>query len=210
MAKRLPQAGRRRQILDAAIGVFARAGFRGTTTRQIAAAAGVSEATVFLYFRHKCDLYAAILDEKSRAQEPLLTELGEAPAKPLPDALTRIATRILTRHRRDQAILRLLLFSALEGHSLAQVFFVRQLRGPFQRLTSLLREATRRGRIRQIPVERAARVFVGILLADILWCELFERRRARESAEHIAQEYVKLYLDGVAPGVQRLKRKRRQ
>ena len=65
---RLSLAERRRQLIDAARRVFAEHGFRGATTRQIAAEAGVTEALIFQHFPDKDSLYAAILDEQ--ASEP--------------------------------------------------------------------------------------------------------------------------------------------
>jgi AcrR family transcriptional regulator len=53
---------RERIILDAATQQFASAGFHATSTRRIAAAAGVSEGTVFHYFGSKMDLMLTILD----------------------------------------------------------------------------------------------------------------------------------------------------
>ncbi|MEM9396537.1 MAG: TetR/AcrR family transcriptional regulator [Pseudomonadota bacterium] len=53
---------RERVILDAATTLFATAGFNGTSTRKIAAEAGVSEGTIFHYFGSKNDLITAILD----------------------------------------------------------------------------------------------------------------------------------------------------
>src|SRR5215471_20634491 len=55
----------RQQILKTAIRLFAQKGFRGTTTREIALAAGVNEVTIFRHFSSKQDLYAAILEVKS-------------------------------------------------------------------------------------------------------------------------------------------------
>jgi TetR/AcrR family transcriptional regulator, transcriptional repressor of aconitase len=52
---------RRRTIVAAALPLFARKGFVGTTTREIAAAAGVSEALVFRHFPTKAALYAEIV-----------------------------------------------------------------------------------------------------------------------------------------------------
>lgn len=53
---------RERMILDAATELFATAGFHATSTRKIAAAAGVSEGTVFHYFGSKNELMLGILD----------------------------------------------------------------------------------------------------------------------------------------------------
>src|SRR5918911_4016122 len=56
---------RRLQILRVAVRLFSGRGFRGTTTKEIAQAAGVSEAMVFRHFATKSELYSAILDHKA-------------------------------------------------------------------------------------------------------------------------------------------------
>ena len=66
---RLSLARRRRQLIDAARRVFAERGFRGATTRQIAAAAGVTEALIFQHFPDKDALYDAILDQEGSEPE---------------------------------------------------------------------------------------------------------------------------------------------
>lgn len=53
---------RERDILRAATELFATSGFHSTSTRRIAAQAGVSEGTVFHYFGSKYELMLAILD----------------------------------------------------------------------------------------------------------------------------------------------------
>ncbi len=51
--KRLPGTERRAQLLEVAISIFGQRGFRGATTKAIAEAAGVSEATIFRHFPSK-------------------------------------------------------------------------------------------------------------------------------------------------------------
>lgn len=58
---RMTAEDRRQAIVRAATAVFVEKGFRGTTTRQLAEAAGVSEALLFKHFPSKEALYAAIL-----------------------------------------------------------------------------------------------------------------------------------------------------
>ena len=58
---RLPAEERRVGIVEAAKPLFARHGFAGTTTRQIAQMAGVSEALLFQHFPSKAALYREIL-----------------------------------------------------------------------------------------------------------------------------------------------------
>ena len=55
---------RREQILRTAIELFSKKGFAGTTTKEMARAAGVSEAMVFRHFAKKTDIYDAILSDR--------------------------------------------------------------------------------------------------------------------------------------------------
>src|SRR5260370_3058520 len=64
---RLPASDRRRQLLETALDLFSRKGFEGTTTKEIAAAAGVTEAIIFRHFPNKQALYKAVLDYTTHA-----------------------------------------------------------------------------------------------------------------------------------------------
>ena len=55
---------RREQLIDSAIALFAQHGFKGTTTKALARAAGISEATIFRYFPTKADLYASVFQDR--------------------------------------------------------------------------------------------------------------------------------------------------
>jgi TetR/AcrR family fatty acid metabolism transcriptional regulator len=55
-----------RQILDAAIMVFARQGFHQSTVAQVAKAAGVADGTIYLYFKSKDDILFQFYEYKAR------------------------------------------------------------------------------------------------------------------------------------------------
>ena len=61
-ATRLPAAERRLELVETAVRVFAEGSYRGTTTAEIARAAGVSEPILYRHFASKRDLYFAALD----------------------------------------------------------------------------------------------------------------------------------------------------
>ena len=61
-ATRLPAAERRLELVETAVRVFAEGSYRGTTTAEIARAAGVSELILYRHFASKRDLYFAALD----------------------------------------------------------------------------------------------------------------------------------------------------
>lgn len=67
--KRLTRAERRRSIVRAAAPIFASKGFRGATTRDLAQAAGVSEALLYRHFPSKQALYEAITREHLEDRE---------------------------------------------------------------------------------------------------------------------------------------------
>jgi TetR/AcrR family transcriptional regulator, transcriptional repressor of aconitase len=60
-ATRLDSEERRKAIVAAAVPLFARSGFAGTTTKELAEAAGISEALLFRHFPSKKQLYGEIL-----------------------------------------------------------------------------------------------------------------------------------------------------
>lgn len=72
---RLDSEARRRRIVEAALPLFARKGFAGTTTKEIAEAAEVSEALLFKHFPTKAALYEAIQDFGCRIKEEALERL---------------------------------------------------------------------------------------------------------------------------------------
>ncbi|HXH96828.1 MAG TPA: helix-turn-helix domain-containing protein [Gaiellaceae bacterium] len=59
---RLPAAERRQALIETAIRLFSEGSYRGTTTAEIARAAGVSEPILYRHFESKRDLYLAALD----------------------------------------------------------------------------------------------------------------------------------------------------
>jgi AcrR family transcriptional regulator len=61
---RMPASDRRSQILDIALNVFSKKGLNGATTKEIAAAAGVTEAIIFRHFPTKQALYQAVLEPR--------------------------------------------------------------------------------------------------------------------------------------------------
>jgi AcrR family transcriptional regulator len=71
----------RGQILDAARAEFARAGFGGTTIRNVAAAAAVDPALVHHYFGSKQDLFAAVIDPPADPRAIVTPVLSRPPAE---------------------------------------------------------------------------------------------------------------------------------
>jgi AcrR family transcriptional regulator len=127
-AKRLTGDARRRQILDTAKGCFARHGFAGTTTKSIAAAAGISEGLLFKHFPTKAMLYAEILVEACETDPALHRLLGLEPSTETLVVLIRDMVRhflsVLTGGDQEETQrFRLLISSYLDDGEFARLLF---------------------------------------------------------------------------------------
>lgn len=125
---RLDSDDRRKAIVNAAVPLFARNGFAGTTTRELAAAAGVSEALLFRHFPSKQSLYREILRLGCEG-DPALERLAGLPAST--GTAIRIVRFMVRRfvlgsesERRDLDLrMRLMLHSCLEDGDYARELF---------------------------------------------------------------------------------------
>jgi AcrR family transcriptional regulator len=68
-------SAKRRQIIDGAHKVFLSQGFDAASMGEIARAAGVSKGTLYVYFKNKEELFAAIVHEECRAQSARVFDL---------------------------------------------------------------------------------------------------------------------------------------
>jgi AcrR family transcriptional regulator len=93
----------RQRILDAAKRVYAQHGFRGATTRLIAAEADVNEVTIFRTFGSKAALFEALMaSQASRVATPLLPDEPGDPER----EMTAWVAAVLGYMRENQALLR--------------------------------------------------------------------------------------------------------
>jgi AcrR family transcriptional regulator len=89
----------REKILEAAEVVFARRGLSGTRVREIAEAAGVNVATLYIYFPSKKDMYEAVLESGVRPLVELMSEFaaGERGSRATELLFTRVMQHLGTR-----------------------------------------------------------------------------------------------------------------
>jgi len=194
---------RRLQILRVAMRLFSQRGFRGTTTKEIAKAAGVSEAMVFRHFATKEELYSAILDHKACHHETMdpLSVVAEAIARRDDRAVFEgIALDALNQHDCDPEFHRLLLHSALEEHELAQMFWEKFVKRVYRKLGAYIRERQREGAMVEIEPLVVVRAFVGMIIHHSLNNNLWDRKQQllKLSNQAAAHFFTGILLQGVA------------
>ncbi|HKV33281.1 MAG TPA: TetR/AcrR family transcriptional regulator [Pyrinomonadaceae bacterium] len=204
---------RREQILRVAVSLFSNHGFRGTTTKEIAHAAGVSEAMVFRHFATKEELYAAILDHKackgSSSFEPEQMAAEAIKRKDDRGVFESLALGALNHHDEDPEFQRLLLYSALEKHALAQMFFDGFVRKVYDFLGTYIRERQREGMLLEMDPAIVVRGFIGMVMHHSLNNNLWDpkHRLLDISNEAAATHFTDILLNGIA--ITSAKRKRK-
>jgi TetR/AcrR family transcriptional regulator len=190
---------RRQQIVEVAGELFARNGFNGTTTREIADGAGVSQAIIFRHFPSKEAIYSAILDHKVRqAAEGIRRRLQEAAMrKDDRSFFDALAFDLLDLHSKDPSLIRLLLFSALEGHDLSRMFY-KKMSGQIRKFVrAYLKQRIADGAFRQLDPLATARIFMGMVVHHAQVVALYPYDDVKISNRQMAEYFVEVFLDGV-------------
>ncbi len=196
-----PGSAVRRRILDTAIKLFAQKGFRGTTTKEIALAAAVNEVTIFRHFASKQELYAAILDAKSSGPRltTYLADLEHLAARRDDESLFRlVALRVLQQYRQDSDLLRLRLYSSLEGHELSKKYISRQVCPLFRFLRQYIVLRQQEGSFNHWDPDIAVQTFLGSVYNHAV-CQYFHDTDFIElSEEETAGAFTAVFLNGMA------------
>ena len=189
---------KKQEIVQAAIELFAAKGFRGTTTRDLAAKAGVNEAIIFRHFVSKTELYRAILEEKvHQNHDARYKEVEQLAANPdIRSFLEYLGDQFIQRHEQDSTFMRLLLFSALEGHELVDMFFESMaIRDP---MAAYMERQMNQGSFKRMNPYLAARAFLGMLVCHIQIQEIFGQKNKQEfDRQDAVKTFVSIFLDGM-------------
>jgi TetR/AcrR family transcriptional regulator len=197
---RMTAAERREQLIRAAIGLFAARGFNGTTTKEIACAAGVTEALIFRHFPTKEALYEAILrwQVENSDVDRWMEQLHElARSRDDRGLFVTLVSRILRFHRENGEFLRLMFHAALDNHELAQDFRERQVRPIFDLLCDYIGARQREGAFGDIDAGAAARALLGMPFYHSVVTNLFNCNMLQISDETAAETFVDVFLTGL-------------
>jgi len=144
---RTPAPGARR-IDSAARRLFASRGYAGTSMAEIAAAAGVSKATVFHHYRSKRELYEALLGDAFAGFRDQVIPLLDT-ERDLQDSLREFAAAHLDRLTRMQGTMRLIAREMLSGTAASSDLFPgTEISRNFSLLVEELRRGQERGTVR--------------------------------------------------------------
>lgn len=164
------QAARRRQILDAAVELFARQGYSDTELDAVALKAGLAKGTIYRYYRSKTALFLATVDD---GMQRLLASIDAArPA--LGDGVAVLTTAIrayLTFFDAHPGYVELFMQERAQFRDRKQPTYFVHRRRNIEPWRKLVRQLIAAGRIRKMPVDRVLNV-----IGDLLYGAMFTRR----------------------------------
>jgi len=139
------------RIVRAAVALFARQGFRGTSTREIARLADVSEVTIFRYFEHKDDIFWCALESSFDAIRPRLNTLVRSDRLESPEVmLPEIISVLVDMATLSPELMRLIAVALLELRGRGEAICRENLTPLFTAITHYLTRTIEKGRVRNV------------------------------------------------------------
>jgi AcrR family transcriptional regulator len=159
-APRLTAEARKEAIVEAVRDIFAEKGFDGTTIKELAQAAGVSEALLYKHFPSKESLYAAMLDGCSKgptfAEASRILELDASTSTLVVMVHFMISHYVLGRpgdtHR--AALNSLLVRSLLGDGELVRLMHKKLASAWLEKFEACLHAAAKAGELHDTPIRR--------------------------------------------------------
>jgi len=160
----------------------------------------VNEALLFRHFPTKEDLYAAILQRKSD-QNPtaeMLAALEEHAARRDDSGYFRtFAERFLDSLNEQPEFMRLILFSALERHELADSFREKHAKPLYEALARYISLRQREGAFREMRPAVLVRALVGMIAHHVLTVEIFGVTQPRISKREAVVAFTSIFIAGL-------------
>lgn len=193
------EESRRKQILEAALRVWARDGFHDSTVEAIAREAGVGKGTIYLYFPTKEAVLDAVIARFSLlpAIEELAAKLHEIPPE---RAIPALVESLWQRLRERAGIFRLVLVTGMLRPENTRVFLERVMLPGNRLVAEYLDRCIARGALRPLDTFVAARALIGSVVVFIVSQLVLggeELRPIEDSA--VVETISELFLRGALP-----------
>jgi AcrR family transcriptional regulator len=189
------------RISGAAVALFSRQGYHGTTTREIARLADVSEVTVFRYFEHKEDIFLSALQTSFSAIKPRLDLLKRGSEHRTPEAmLEQIVSLLVDIATFSPELVRLIAVAFIELPGKAEDVCYGHLAPLFTEIAGYLTTNMQNGKLRNF---NPAIVTTAIALTVIAQPEVSKliagSRLSRQGAREAISEYATFWQKVLAP-----------
>jgi AcrR family transcriptional regulator len=195
------KAARPAEILSAALDCFAERGFAATRLDDIAARAGVTKGTLYLYFPNKEELFKALVRQQLLPNIERL-EAAAAGSGSAAEVLTQLVA-VWAGHvapSRIAVLPKLIIAEAGNFPDLARFYLHEVIDRAFALLRSVLRRGVESGEFRPMDVEHTTFCVVGPLLLSVLWKHSFDPHAAHPlDVAALGRAHLDTLLNGLRP-----------
>ena len=189
------------RIVRAAIALFSRQGYRGTSTREIARLADVSEVTLYRYFEHKEDLFWSALASCFETVKPRIGGLVPNARNSSPDTvLPKIVSALVDTVIFSPELVRLVAVALLEVRGKAEEVCRDHLTPMFTGIANYLQSNIEAGNLRNL---NPAIMTTGIALTVFAQPELSKLiegcRLSKMDSREVVEAYTQFWLGALVP-----------
>lgn len=189
------------RIVEAAVQLFSRQGFSGTSTRELARLANVNEASLFRYFPHKQDLFWGALQSRLdhvRLRKELQEGLSKAGK---PEQVVPLIVELLVHTAVYQfELIRLLYVGLLELRPGTERLYRQHLAPIFRAINDYLEQCVKNGTLHRFDPSITTIAFAATVLAhQVLYPLLADTQAPYANAEEAVVAYSKFWLRALLP-----------
>lgn len=190
---------RRDDILQASLHLFAERGFHGTSIRDIAREADLTEGLIYHYFSSKRDLFRAIIEEYSFL--PLLRTLPDlAQQLDLRGLLIVLARGFFDVLKQNTEVTRVLLQEVQVFPEEKEAFFADAVNESITALADILEDRMSKKRSTEVDPRVSARIFFNSLLAFFVEQEILGGKHMLPADEsNYVEHLVDMFVQRLAP-----------
>ena len=189
-------------IVAAALAVFGEKGFAGTRIEEIAARAGVSKGTLYLYFETKADIFRAVVEQAVKPNVEALERVVLTLDLPFPTALRTLLPRFaeLIMAVPVGRVVKMVVGESRNFPELAKVWHDEVVLKAVTLIGGLIARAQERGEVGPGDPRHHAFSIVGPMLMGVLWRETFTPIGGAEiDLPALARRHAETVLDGLVP-----------
>jgi AcrR family transcriptional regulator len=186
---------RRQDILEAGLKLFSEKGYNGSTTAEIARAAGVAEGTIFRHFTTKKELLIAVLEPKVLEG---LKQLDREHKEDTPTEFFRCFLRNrLQLIKENESLIRLMFAEAQYHIEVREALFKGILGQGISIIRPRFEKGVKQGEFRDLPFMPTMRGFMGMVMFYGLFGHVLQGL-SPETTEEAAEQILDLFLHGLA------------
>jgi AcrR family transcriptional regulator len=189
------------RIVRAAAALFSRQGYHGTSTREIARLADVSEVTVFRYFVHKEDIFCLALSSCFSNIRARLDLLERVPSQEQPEVvLSQILSLFVDTATFSPELIRLVAVAFLELRGRAQEICREHLAPLLTKIAGYLAANIESGRVRNLnPAIMTAAMALTVIAQPELSMLIDGCQLSKLNNRQSIDEYKKFWLSALMP-----------